>query len=156
MVLVTEIDQDSAYTESERQSSGATEEMDATGSAVACAEVVVPLLSLTNVAGGDMQVGDDLGDLDDTQVLELGGKRYKEDSVAKDMLMRCAEDAASRATSEMKAITSRLLQDAADRDQPFAERDAALAEKLAGLVKAVSESVDSKISDLSQSVDSKN
>ena len=103
-----------------------------------------------------MQVGDDLGDLDDTQVLELGGKRYKEDSVAKDMLMRCAEDAASRATSEMKAITSRLLQDAADRDQPFAERDAALAEKLAGLVKAVSESVDSKISDLSQSVDSKN
>ena len=103
--------------------------MDATGSAVACAEVVAPLLSLTNVAGGDMQAEDDLGDLGGTQVLELGRTRFTEDSVAKDMVMRCAEDAASRATSEMKAVTSQLLQDAAERDQRLAERDAALAER---------------------------
>ena len=46
----------------------------------------------------------------------LSPERWKEDSVAQDMLMRFAEDAASRATSEMKAIASQLLQDAADRD----------------------------------------
>ena len=153
VVLVTEIDEDSAYTEAndslwvlllhgKRQSV----EMDVRGSAVACAEVGPTLLSLTNIAGGEVQVEDDLGDLDDTQVLEPGRTRYKEDSVAKDMLMRGAEDAASRATSEMKSITSQLLQDAAERDQRLAERDAAVAEKLAGVVKVVSESADSKIS----------
>ena len=88
--------------------------------------------------------------------LSSEGRDTKEDSVAKDMLMRCAEDAASRTTSEMKAITSQLLQDAAERDRRHAERDAAFAEKPAGLVKVVSESADSKICNLSQSVDSKN
>ena len=110
----------------------------------------------------EVQVEDDIGDLDDTQVAEPGSKRYKEDSVCKGYVVRCAEDAACRATSEMNAITSRLLQDAAVRDQRMAERDAAMAErdaasaeKLADLVKAVSESVDSKISNLSASVDGK-
>ena len=69
-------------------------------------------LSLTTIAGGSMHVEDDLGDLDDTQVTELGRKRWKEDNVAKEMLTRCAEDAAGRATAELKAITSRVLQDA--------------------------------------------
>ena len=56
------------------------------------------------------------------------------------MFKRCVEDAACKATSEMKAITSQLLQDAAVRDQRLAERDAAMAER-AGLVKVVSEKV---------------
>ena len=120
---------------------------------MACAEAGALLLSLADIAGRGMQVEDDLGDIDDTQVSEPSGKRWKEGSVAKDMLMGCMEDAASRATTELKAITSQLLQDAAERDQRLAERGAALAEKLAGLVKVVSESVDSKISYLSQSVE---
>ena len=79
-----------------------------------------------------MQVEGDLGDLDDAQVTEPGRKRWKEDNVAMEMLTRCAEDADGRAAAELKAITSRLLQDA-------------LVEKLTGLVKAVSDSVHSKI-----------
>ena len=43
----------------------------------------------------------------------------------------------------------------AERDAAMAERDAALAEKLEGLVKAVSESAHSKISNLSALVDGK-
>ena len=54
--------------------------------------------NLTGVAGGGMQVEDGIGDLDETQVQEPGSKRHKESSVAKDMLMRCAEDAACQAT----------------------------------------------------------
>ena len=100
-----------------------------------------------------MQVEDDIGDLDDTQVTELDRKRYKEDTLAKDMITRCAEVSVSRATSELKAITSQLFQDAAERDQRLAERNAALAEKLTGLVKVVSKLVDSKISSLSSSMD---
>ena len=69
-----------------------------------------------------MQEGD-FGDLDDTQVAEPGRKRWNEDNVARDMLTRCAEDSARRATAELKAITSRLLQDAAERDPRHAERD---------------------------------
>ena len=42
-------------------------------------------LSLTNVAGGT-QVEDDIGDLDERQVVEPGSK----------MFMRCAEDAACK------------------------------------------------------------
>ena len=120
-------------------------EMNASGSVTACTGAGASLLSLTDVAGGGMQVEDDVGGLDDAQVAEPRGKRYKEDNVAKDMLMRCAEDAASRATSEMNSITSQLLQDAADRDQRLEARDAALAEKVAGLMKVVSEPVDSKL-----------
>ena len=72
--------------------------MNASGSVEACAEAGATLLSLTDVAGRGMQVEDDIGDLDDTQVAEPGSERYKEDSVAKDMLLRCAEDAACRGT----------------------------------------------------------
>ena len=66
------------------------------------------------------------------------------------MLMRCAEDAVNRATSELKAITSQLIQDAADRDRRLAEREEASVENLTGLVKVVSESLDSKFDNLEQ------
>ena len=67
---VTEIDEDSAYTDAndslrvlllhgKRQSV----ETNASGSVMACAEAEAPLLSLTDVAGGGMQVEDYLGDL---------------------------------------------------------------------------------------------
>ena len=59
------------------------------------------------------------------------------------MLTRCLEDAAGRATAELKDITSRLLQDAADRDRRLAERNEAMMEKLTGLVRGVSDSMDS-------------
>ena len=157
VALVIETDEDSAYTEAndslqvllllhgKRQGS----EMDASSSVMASAEAGASLLSLTDIAGRSMQVEDDLGDLDDTQVSELGRKRWKVDSVVKDTLMRCAEDAAS---SELKAITSKLSQDAADRDPRLAERDGALVEKLTP-VKVVSDSMDSKINNLSESVE---
>ena len=52
-----------------------------------------------------MQVEDDLGDLDDTQVAEPGRKRWKEDHVTKDTLTHCAEDAAGGTIAELKAIS---------------------------------------------------
>ena len=90
---------------------------------MACVEAGRSWPSLTNVAGGGVQVEDDFGDLDDTQVAEPGRKTSNEDNVARDMLTRCAEDAAGRATAELKAITSPLSQDAAKRDRRHAERD---------------------------------
>ena len=95
-----------------------------------------------------MQVEENLDDLDDTQVTEPGRKRWKEDNVAKDMLMRCAEEAAGRATSEVKDITSRLMQDAADKDRRLVERDQHMMEQLTGLVKGVSETMEGRMSDL--------
>ena len=76
---VTEIEEDSAYTEAndslqvlllhgKRQGT----EMDASGSVNACAEAGALLLCLTDIAGMGMQVEDDLGDLADTQVSEPG------------------------------------------------------------------------------------
>ena len=86
---------------------------------------------------------DDIGDLDDTQVVESGSKRLKESNVATELLVRCTQDAAYKATCQMKAFTSQLMQDAVVRDQrmadrmadrdaaaALAERDAALAAKL--------------------------
>ena len=55
--------------------------------------------------------------------LSLAEKRWKGDNVSKEMLTRCAEDAAVRATAEVKDITSRLMRDAAERDQLQAERE---------------------------------
>ena len=95
-----------------------------------------------------MQVEEDFDDLDVTQVAELGGKGWKEGNVAKEMLMRCAEDAAGRATAEVKDITSRLLQDAAGRDRRLAERHQKMIEELTGLVKGVSDTMDGRMSDL--------
>ena len=131
MVPVTEIDEDGACAEANDSLQVLPlhgKQQGVSGSVMPCAEAGAPLLSLTDIAGGGMQVEDDLGDLDDTQVAEPSRKRWKEDRVAKDMLARCAEDAASRATSELKAITSRLLQDSADRDRRLAERDDAMME----------------------------
>ena len=133
MAPVTEIDKDSSYTEANdslqvRLQHGKRQnvEMETTSSAVAFAEAA-SLLSLTNI---------DLGDLDDTQVTEPGRKTWKEDNVAKEMRTRCPEDAAGRATAELKAITSRMLQDAAERDRGLAERGEVLVEKLTGLEKS--------------------
>ena len=80
--------------------------------------------------------------------LSLAEKRWKGDNVAKEMLTRCAEDAAVRATAEVKDITSRLIRDAAERDQRQAERDEKLMEQLTGLVRGVNESMDGKLNDL--------
>ena len=88
--------------------------------------------------------------------MEHGSKRHMEGSVAKDMLVRCAEDAACEATSEMKAITSQGARPArGGTGRGHGRKGCSSAEKLEGLVKAVSKSVDSKISNLSASVDGK-
>ena len=79
-----------------------SEVMQAAGSAAAVAERGALVLCRTDLAGRGVQVEEDLDDLDDTQVTEPGRKRWKEDNVAKEMLMRCAEEAAGRATSEVK------------------------------------------------------
>ena len=87
---VSEIDEDSVDTEEDdslrvlllhgkRQSV----EMNASGSIEPCAEAVATLLSLTDVAGGGMQVEDDIGDLDDTQVAGLAQKDTKKTMVQK-------------------------------------------------------------------------
>ena len=72
-------------------------EMEATGSFVAGVEAGAPIPCLAEIAGGGMQVEDDL---DDPQVEERVRKRWKENNVAKEMPTRCAEDAAGRATAE--------------------------------------------------------
>ena len=153
--VVTEIDEESAFIEAhdslrvllsqgkrqriEMNASGIGREDGAVGS-------TVPWLAIT--AGGGMQVKDDIGDLDETQVQEFGSKRHKEGNAAEDLL---------------KALTSRMIQDAvvrmAERDAAaaatLAERDAALAAKLESLVRTVSESVDPKIKNLSACVEKK-
>ena len=88
--------------------------MEAAGSVSAVAETGALIPCLTDIAGG-VEVEEDLDDLDDTQVTERGRKRWIEDNAAKETLMRCAEEAPGRATTEVKDITSRLMQDAADR-----------------------------------------
>ena len=67
------------------------------------------LCPATGTAEGGMQVEDDIGDCDDTQVVEPGSKRLTETNVATDLLVRCAQDAAWKATCEMKACTSQLM-----------------------------------------------
>ena len=88
-----------------------------------------------------MQVEEDLDDLDVSQVTERGRKRWKEDNFAKETLMRCAEEASGRATTEVKDITSRLMQDAADRDIDASPR-------LTGSVRGVSETMEGRMSKL--------
>ena len=82
----------------------------AEGSTVSCLAITVK---------GDMQVEDDIGDLDETQVQEPGSKRHMESDAAKDLL---------------EALCSKLRQDAVVRDQckaeRMAERDAAAAAAL--------------------------
>ena len=83
--VVTEIDKDSAFTEAhdslrvllthgKRQSieMNASDPVRDNGAA----GTTVPSLEVT--AGGGLQVEDDIGDLDETQVLEPGSKRPKE------------------------------------------------------------------------------
>ena len=106
-----------------------------------------------------MQVDEEPEDLENTQVTESGLKTWKENNVAKEMLTRCTEEAASTATLEMKEasikatmdmkdMTSRLMQDAADSDQRLAERDQRVLEQLGGMVRGVSDSLEGRLSDL--------
>ena len=144
--------------------------MEAASSSVAAAAPVAHTPTLTDLAGRGMQVDEELEDIEHTQVAEPGRKRWKENNVAKEMLTRCAEEAASRATLEMKEAASRatlemkeaasratldmkdttscLMQDAADRDQQIAERDQRVLEQLGGVVRGVSESLEGRLSDL--------
>ena len=104
---------------------------------------VHPCTAGTAVSG--MQVEEDTG-LDETQAQEPDSKRLRESNAATDLLQRCAQDAANKATCEMKTFASKLMQEAEVREQRTAdriaardtERDAALATKLEGLVKALS------------------
>ena len=114
--------------------------MEAASSSVEAAALAAHTPTLTDPAGGGMQVDEEPEDLENKQVTESGRKRWKENNVAKEMLTRCAEEAASTATLEMKEasikatmdmkdMTSRLMQDAADRDQHLAERDQRVSRK---------------------------
>ena len=163
--VVTEIDEDSAFTEAHdslrvllSQGKRHSIEMNVSGSAREEGEP-----RLAGIAVGGMQVEDDIGDLDKTQAQEPDSTRLREGDAATDLLQRCAQDAANKATCEMKAYTSKLLKEAGVREQRIAdliaergtERDAALVTKLESLVKVLSEWVDSKILNLSATVDKK-
>ena len=54
--------------------------MEAVGSAAAITETGAPVPCLDEITGGGMQIEEDLDDLDDTQVTEPGGKRWKGDN----------------------------------------------------------------------------
>ena len=71
-------------------------------SSAAAAETVALIPCLADLAGGGMQVDEDFDDLESTQVAELGRKRWKEDNVAKELLLRCAEEAAGRASKKAR------------------------------------------------------
>ena len=90
------------------------------------ADTTLAVCSATRSApeGDPMQVGEDL---DNTQVSDPGGMRWKRDYVAKEMLASCAEDAASKATKEMESL---MMKDADEREQRLVERDRRIVEHL--------------------------
>ena len=92
---------------------------------------------MSELVGEGMQVEADLDNLDNTQVSELDWKRWKRDDVAKDMLLTCAQEPASRATKEMASL---MMSDVAEREQRFVERDRCMMEHLYGMMKGISES----------------
>ena len=105
----TVLDADSAYVVANdslqvlfQQGKRQSEVMEAAGSAAAVAETGAFLPCLADLAGGGMQVEEDLDDLDNTQVTEPGRKRWKEDNIAKEMLLRCAQEAAGRASKKAR------------------------------------------------------
>ena len=108
-------------------------EMDATGSVITYVETGGPTPCLTNIAGGGMLFEDGPGDLDDTQVTERCSERWKEDNVARNMLTRCAEDAAEPPPNERLSPLKCCKMLETDRT-----------------VKVVSDSVISKITNLDQ------
>ena len=79
-----------------------------------------------------MQVEVDLDNLDNTQVSEPDGKRWKRDIVAKVALLSCAEEAASKATKEMASL---MMEDAEYREKRFVESNGCMMEHLNGVVK---------------------
>ena len=95
--------------------------------------------------------------LDDTQVLELGGKRWKQDEDAKEMLTSCADDAASKAAKEMMTL---MVRDVEKREQrlvdrltsDFDQRNKRMMEHLDDVVKWISESLEVKMTNLEAKV----
>ena len=75
-------------------------EMEAASSSYEAADTVALIPCLTDPVERGMQVDEDLHNLENTQVTEPGRKRWKEDNVAKEMLTRCAEEAAGRASNK--------------------------------------------------------
>ena len=156
--VVTEIDEDSAFTEAhdslrvllshwkrqnfEMNASGPVREYGAAGTTVPC---------LVATAGEGMQVEDDIGDLDETQVQETGSKRLKEGNTAKDQLDQLRKDAQVR--------DQRLAERMAERDAAaaaaLANTNAEMMAKLDSLMKDMSASVDVKIQHLSDTMDGK-
>ena len=84
-------------------------------------------------------------DLDDTQVSEVGGKRWKHDDVAQEMLAACAEDAASKATKELVSL---MMKDAEQREERLVERDKRLMEHLDVVAKGISDSLEGRVTNL--------
>ena len=113
-----------------------------------CADHVAACTAGTAVSG--MQVEEDIG-LDETQAQELDSKRHRESNAATDLLQRCAQDAANKATCEMTTFASKLMQESEVLEQRIADR---IAERDTE-IKALSESVDTKIMNLSATVDGK-
>ena len=90
----------------------------------------------------------DIGDLDETQALEPDSKRHEEGDVAKDLLDQLREDAM---VGDQPMEGRKAERDAAAA-APLAERDAASATKLERLMTTLSESMDTKIRNLSATV----
>ena len=78
-------------------------------------------------------------DLDNTQVSEPGGKRWKRDDAAKEML------ASSKATKKMASL---MMKDAEEREQRLVERDRRMMEHLDDVVKGISESLEGRMTNL--------
>ena len=65
--------------------------------------------------------------------------------MAKDILLSCAEDAASKATKEMASL---MMKDAEEREQRFVERDSRMMEHLDAAVKRISDSLEGRMTNL--------
>ena len=98
-----------------------------------------------------MQVEDDIGDLDETQVQDPGSKRLEEGNAAKDLLDQLRQGAQVR--------DQRLAEQIAERDAAaaaaLANTNAEMMAKLYSLMKNMSASVDVKIQHLSDIMDGK-
>ena len=104
--------------------------VEASGSVAAVAETGALTPCLTDIAGGGMQVEEDVDDLENTQVSELGRKMERRQQSQRKRSC-AARNRLGRGTAEVKDITSRLMQDAVDRDRRL---DQHMMEQLTGLV----------------------
>ena len=86
----------------------------------------------------------DPDNVDSTQVAEPDRKRWNRDDVVKDMLVSCAEEAASGAT---KAMASVMIKDVEEREKRFVENKC-MTEPLNGEVKGISQPLEGSMFDL--------